>query len=140
MKLAPTILTKIYESDDDNSVAAIHEDGSVIGEDGTLIEHTILMKHEDYPDDEVLVDVEGGKWVPYGTVSQLTRERNDANQACAEMRAELEAKIAELQRAFRDTFTTLAFNMPSKAEFNGWYDRNVAVMDGVIAAKRRALR
>lgn len=151
MNLLPTILTKIFQSNEDASVAAIFEDASVISEHGTLIEHTILMKHEDYPDDSILVDVEGRRWALVddsdslqreraNKVNRLVLERNDANNAAAEQRAAFERQITELQRAFRDTFSTLAFGMPSKEEFNAWYDRNVRVVDDVIAAKRKASR
>lgn len=139
MEFAPTILNKLFDSNDEALEKAqemIHE-SEVISEHGSLIPHTILMKHEDYPDDDVMVDSEGRKWVLQDNVARFVRERNEANQAAAEMRAGLERQIADLQRGFRDTFLTLAFTVTSKEGFSDWYDRNSAVIDAIIAAKRK---
>lgn len=71
MEFAPTILTEIFESNDDALEKAqemIYE-SAVISEHGSLIRHTILMPHEDYPDEKVLVDVEGRAWAPYAAPS-----------------------------------------------------------------------
>lgn len=150
MEFAPTILNELFDSEDDNlDVQQAILESAVVNEDGRIIPHTILMKHEDYPDDDVMVDCEGRKWVTLDRlaslqeakaveVNRLIGEKEFASAAHTADLVRFENQIAELRRAFRDTFATLAFSMPSKEEFNAWYDRNEAVLGGVIAARRKS--